>query len=75
METRIALATLYGNKVYYIQSEDSFRRIFADPREEPHFFENKEEMFQEWYELEYLRVFDKKLFEEYKRSKFYGGQR
>ena len=75
METRIALATLYGNKVYYIQSDDTFRRVFADPREVPVFFESKNQMFQEWSGLEYLKVFDKKLFEEYKRSKYYGGQR
>ena len=75
MEIRIATAKLYGNKVHYIQSEDTFRRVFADPREEPYFFDSKDQMFREWSGFEYLKVFDKKLFEEYKRSKYYGGQR
>jgi len=30
-------------------------------------------MFKEWLGPEYLKIFDKKLFEEYRRSKFYGG--
>ena len=75
MDIRIASAKLYGNKVHYIQSEDTFRRVFADPGEEPHFFNTKDQMFKAWSGLEYFKVFDKKLFEEYKRSKYYGGQR
>ena len=72
MDIRIASARLYGNKVNYIESDSTYRRVFADPREESYFFESKVQMFEEWSGLEYLKVFDKKLFEEYKRSKYYG---
>ena len=72
MEIRIALASLYGNKVYYIESGGQFRREFADPREAPVNFESKNHMFREWSTLEELTILDKKVLQEYKRSKYYG---
>ena len=72
MDKRIALASLYGNKVYYIESGGQFRREFADPREAPVNFESKDKMFQEWSTLEELTILDTKTLQEYKRSKYYG---
>lgn len=69
MKIRIATAQLYGNKVYYFQEIDHFTREFADPREEPIIYCNKDKMFEEWSTLDILIIHDKKTEEEYKRSK------
>ena len=71
MRIRIATARLYGNKVYYFKENDRFSREFADPREEPIIYCNKDKMFEEWSTLEVLIIHDNKTEEEYKRSKYY----
>ena len=68
MDILIATATLYGNKVRYLESNGQFRRMYASITEAPILFSDKQKMFQEWYlYAENLIITDGKLKEEYKR--------
>ena len=68
MDILIATATLYGNKVRYLESNGQFRRMYASITEAPILFSDKKKMFQEWYlYAENLIITDGKLKEEYKR--------
>ena len=71
MKIRISTARVYGNKVYYFQENNRYKREFADPREESIIYCNKDKMFEEWSALEILIIHNKKTEEEYKRSKHY----
>jgi len=71
MKIRIAMARLYGNKVYYFQENDQFIREFADPRKEPIIYCNRDKMFEEWSTLEVLIIHDEKTKEDYKLFNIY----
>ena len=68
MDILIATATLYGNKIRYLESDGPFRREFDGIKDAPVLFNGKQKMFQEWYlYAENLTITDGKLKEEYKR--------
>ena len=71
MDILIATATLYGNKVRYLESNGQFHRQFFSIKEAPLLFNDKQKMFQEWYlYTENLIILNKKLNEKFKKFTF-----
>ena len=47
MDILIATATLYGNKVRYLESDGQFSRTYVSVKDAPLLFSDKKNMFQE----------------------------